>query len=228
MTTALLIGGGALLGGVGTAIASDRASSTQADAAQTATAVQQQNFERTRNDLLPYNVGGRDATAALYALLGLTPGGNPMQSALLSPFNPTQAQLESTPGYQFTRNQGLKSVQNSMAARGHGISGNALRGAADYATGLADQTFGQNFDRYQTQQFNMYNRLMGLSQLGENAGAQTGAYGTQTSGQVGSNIIGGANATAAGQIGVANSLAGIPGNALNTLLAARLTGIYGG
>lgn len=52
-----------------------------------------------------------------------------------------QAALEQTPGYQFTLNQGLKAVQNSEAAKGRGISGNAITGAEKYATGLADKTF---------------------------------------------------------------------------------------
>jgi hypothetical protein len=59
---------------------------------------------------------------------------------------PTQAQLEATPGYKFTLQQGLESVQNSAAARGLGSSGAALKGAATYVTGLADQTYQNNFN----------------------------------------------------------------------------------
>ena len=57
----------------------------------------------------------------------------------------SQAELEQTPGYQFTRDQGLQAVQNSAAARGLGVSGAALKGAATYATGLADQTYKDQF-----------------------------------------------------------------------------------
>jgi hypothetical protein len=58
---------------------------------------------------------------------------------------PTQAQLEATPGYKFTLQQGLESVQNSAAARGLGSSGAALKGAATYTTGLANQTYQNQF-----------------------------------------------------------------------------------
>jgi hypothetical protein len=59
---------------------------------------------------------------------------------------PTQAQLAATPGYQFTLNQGLESTQNSAAARGLGNSGAALKGAAAYATGLANSTYQNDFN----------------------------------------------------------------------------------
>ena len=55
--------------------------------------------------------------------------------------NLDQSQLEQTPGYQFTEEQGLKGVQNSAAARGLGVSGAALKGAATYSTGLANNTY---------------------------------------------------------------------------------------
>lgn len=64
-----------------------------------------------------------------------------------------QAALEATPGYQFTRDQGLKSVQNSFAAKGLGRSGAALKGAADYTTGLANNTYEARLGDY----LNTYN-----------------------------------------------------------------------
>ncbi len=64
-----------------------------------------------------------------------------------------QAALEATPGYQFTRDQGLKATQNSFAARGLGSSGAAVRGAADYVTGLSNQTYEQRVQDY----LNSYN-----------------------------------------------------------------------
>jgi hypothetical protein len=124
-----------------------------------------------------------------------------------------QATLEQTPGYQFNLNQGLKSVQNSAAARGLGNSGAALKGAASYATGLADSTYQNQFNNALSNanlglasRQQSYNQLMGISQLGESAGAQTGAYGTQTAQSVGQNTIAGGTAQAAGLNGAANSL----------------------
>jgi hypothetical protein len=93
---------------------------------------------------------------------------------LTAPINMTQAQLEQTPGWQFTNYQGQKAVQNAASARGLGVSGAALKGAANFATGLADQTYKTQFDIANTNQTNAYNRLKSLVDVGENASAQTG------------------------------------------------------
>lgn len=94
-----------------------------------------------------------------------------------------QTALEQTPGYQFTLDQGLKSVQNSYAAQGLGSSGAALKGAASFATGLADQTYQQqlnnylqnynsNLSNYNSQFQNAYNLYNGTSTNALNAFGQ--------------------------------------------------------
>jgi hypothetical protein len=182
-------------------------------------------YDTTRGDLLPYNTAGQAATTQLSNRL----------SDLTSPIVMDQNALQKTPGYQFNLQQGLKGVQNSAAARGLGTSGAALKGAATYATGLADSTYQNQFNNAVTNQTNAYNRLMGVSSLGESAAAQTGAYGTQTganignqavaTGQsIGNNTIQGANATAAGYNGVASSFNNGIGNYLQM---NALKGLYG-
>jgi hypothetical protein len=134
-----------------------------------------------------------------------------------------QETLEKTPGYQFNLTQGLKSTQNSAAARGLGSSGAELKGAASYATGLADSTYQNQFNNANTNQTNAYNRLMGLATLGEGAAAQTGAYATQTGQSIGNNTIQGGNAQAAGLTGAANSL----NNGVNNYMSFNaLKGMY--
>lgn len=64
-------------------------------------------------------------------------------------FNPTD--LQNDPGYQFQLQQGTKALDAASAARGNYFSGDALRSAGAYATGLADQTYNQAFQRDQTQ-----------------------------------------------------------------------------
>lgn len=124
--------------------------------------------------------------------------------------------LRNTPGYQFTLGQGLESTQNSAAARGLGTSGAALKGAAQYAEGLADTT-------YQT---NLLNPLQYLSTLGEGAAAQTGTLGTQGAANAGAGIVGAGNASAAGTVGSANAISGglnsLSSTPLNYLLYSNL------
>ena len=67
-------------------------------------------------------------------------------------FAPTMENLEKTPGYKFILDQGLKAVQNSYAAQGLGTSGAAMKGAADYAEGLASTTYQNQFKNWYDEQ----------------------------------------------------------------------------
>jgi hypothetical protein len=120
----------------------------------------------------------------------------------------SQADLVQTPGYQFNLAQGLKATQNAAAARGLGSSGAALKGAAAYATGLADNTYKTQFDMENINRTNAFNRLMSISNQGANAAAQTGQAATQTGANVGNSLISQGNAQAAGYLGAAGALNG--------------------
>ena len=172
-----LLGAGAL-SAAGSAIGG----AEQAGAAGHASDVQQHMYDTTRGDLLPYSTGGQgDFTA--------------MNRLLTGPPSEIEANLEALPGYQFTRTQGLKAVQSSAAARGLGVSGAALKGAATYATGLADQTYG-----------NQVNRLLAGATLGEDAAAKTGVAGSAAASGVGNALIQQGNAIAGGITGATSGI----------------------
>ena len=78
----------------------------------------------------------------------------------------SESDLESTPGYQFTLNQGEKAVQNSAAARGLGVSGAALKGAATYATGLSDSTYNTRLQQEQTSNAQNFGQELESNQAG--------------------------------------------------------------
>lgn len=143
----------------------------------------------------PSTTDAMHAALARYGLKGLT-------------FQPTQAELEATPGYQFNLAQGLRGVANSLAAKGKGISGEALKGAATFATGLADNTLQTQQGIFQQNLANVINPLEWASNLGQTASTTTGQLGLQGIQNVNAANIGGANALAAGQVGGANALAG--------------------
>lgn len=138
-------------------------------------------------------------------------------------FKPTMAQLLATPGYQFINNQGQMGVANSNAAAGRGISGAALKGAAQYAEGLAGTTLGQQQAIFQSNLANqtglfqqnlgnVLNPLMWGANLGQTAATQTGQQGISAVQNANQAAIGGANALAAGQVGSANAISGGLGN----------------
>lgn len=213
-------------GGVISSEGAQSAAKTQAGAAGDASAVQLAMFNQLQQNLAPYMQTGVAGNNALQSALGLSNGGTGDFSAgsLLTGPQMTEANLEQTPGYQFNLTQGLKATQNSAAARGLGVSGAALKGAATYATGLADSTYQNQFNNAVTNQTNEFNRLMGVTQLGQNSAAGVGAAGVQTGANIGSNIIGAGNASAAGTIGSTNALS----NGLTSAsLFNSLNGMYG-
>lgn len=55
--------------------------------------------------------------------------------------------ITSDPSYLWRRNQGQEAVENSAAARGGALSGNALRAIADYGQNAASQEYGSEFAR---------------------------------------------------------------------------------
>jgi hypothetical protein len=206
---AAVSGGLGLVGSILGSNASKDAANTQANAANRASDLQMQQFQQMQQNLAPYMQLGASTIPQLQQLLGGSRLNTPFS------FNPTMEQLEQTPGYQFTLQQGNKALDNAMAAKGLSLSGAQLKGLDAYNTGLASNTFQQqyqnalqNFNTNYGQAADQYNRLSSLVGLGENASAGVGNAGLQTASNIGNNITGGANALAAGQIGSANALSG--------------------
>lgn len=223
LPVAIAASAGAGLVGAGiSASAAGNAAKQQTAAEQNAAAIQQQEQQQVRADLLPYNTAGQAATAKIQG----TPDFN---------FAPTQANLEATPGYQFNLSQGLKAVQNSNAARGLGVSGAAFKGAASYASGLADTTYQNQFSNaLATYNANLAKQQQ-LATTGENAAAQTGTIGAGLAGNIGQTAVGIGNAQAAGTVGTANAIAGGLGGIGNAFLTSAFlnnpsnnAGIFGG
>lgn len=214
MWVATAIIGSAVIGAGASIYGSSQASKAQTDASNASIAAQQQQQAITRGDLAPFRTAGSNALDTLAANNNYT-----------TPITMDQATLEQTPGYQFNLTQGLKATQNSAAARGLGNSGAALKGAAAFATGLADNTYQNQFNNANTNNTNAYNRLKGLVDTGESAAAQTGVFGANAANQTSASLTGAGNAQAA----ASNSQAGAVTNAANSIGSyAAYKGLYGG
>lgn len=212
---------GSVAGSALQANAAGDASDKQIAAAKNGQQLLQQYYGIGAGALAPYVGAGSLALGQLQSLTGTGPGGNPLTAALTKPFNPTMADLEGTPGYQFTQAQGLKAVQNSMAAKGLGGSGEALAGAANYSNNLAATTYQQQFQNYLTQNQQIFSMLSGqagqglgasgtLAQLGLAAGGGQASLGVGA----GNAAAAGANATGTGLNSIFNSLGNSPINYL--------------
>lgn len=121
------------------------------------------------NDLLNTYIGSGNTASS--QLSNLTSAG--------FSFNPSD--LQNSPGYQFALQQGLRGVNASGAATGSLGSGANIKGAAQYATGLASQTYNQQYQ----------NALQGY-QANVNSLLPQAQMGLQASGTAGSNLLGAA------------------------------------
>jgi len=246
-----LIGGfGSIFGGETQANAANRAANLQYQLGEQSLDFQKQQWAQQQANLAPWLQQGKASLSELAGLMN-TPG-----QGLLAPFSqtfqaPNAAQAAATPGYQFQLEQGQNAVQNSAGARGGLVSGNAATALDRYSQGLAASNYQQvynnamqeylnNFNIYNTNQANQYNRLASLAGVGQTAATTLGnqgqaaannvaGIGATIGGQVGQNINNAGAATASGYVGAANAgqgaLNGIYGN---QLLAALLGGNYGG
>ncbi len=264
---ATAIVGSAVVGGAVSAYSANKAAGAQKEAANIASQTQLQGsreanallerqYNQTRADLSDYRYAGSKAIGDLNANPDLMlPVDIPQEMLdLRKPLNITQEELEKLPGYQFARTQGLKAVQNSAASRGLGTSGAALKGAANFATGLADQNyatyFGQQqqnvqnaFGRYDTtlgrqiqNRQTAFDRLKGLIDTGAGAAGATAQAGTYNALKQSGNITGAASGVASNTIGAGNAEAGgimATGNAISNAANniggyAAYKGLYGG
>jgi hypothetical protein len=207
--------------------AAKSAANTQANSAAAAEAQQNAQFEQTQGNLQPFINAGTSAIGSLQSLTGTNAGGNPLTAPLSATslngqFAPTQAQLASTPGYQFQLQQGELAIGNQNASLGLAGSGAEGKGLVNYAEGLAGTTlatqqaiFQQNFQNSLTQQQATLGELTQQTGSGQNAAAGLGALGLQTQNSVSALTTGAGAAQAAGTIGAANALTGGINSATN-------------
>ena len=193
-----IIGGAALLGGVISGIGSSSAANTQAGAAENAANIGLQEFNTITSQEKPFMGGGVNALNELGAQL----------PTLNKPFTAAMMQQYS-PAYQFQLEQGRQGVLNGDASGVGALSGAASKDLTSYNQNLAGTAFGNAFNQYTAQNQNIYNRLFGLSQLGQTAAANTGAAGASLIGQGVMPAVANVGASqAAGQVGVANAFSG--------------------
>lgn len=198
--------GSAVVGAAGSAYAgkqAGKAARTQAASADRASQIQQENFEQTRKDLMPYKQAG---DTSLSQLMGqMTPDGY---------FNQTYTgqDIYSDPSYQFRLQQGQDAIQSSAAAKGGLLTGATLKALQNYGQESASQEYSNAYNRFNADQTNRYNRLSNLVGVGQNAAAQVGNAGAQTAQAVANNTMAGANSIAAGQVASANNWANTANN----------------
>lgn len=211
MVATAIIGSGLISAG-SSIFGAKSAAKAQMNAADQATALQREMFNKAMGFLQPYIKSGQVSMAQLMKIM----------PQLIAPVHMDQKTLEATPGYKFNLAQGNKAVMNSAGARGLGVSGAALKGAGTFATGLADATYQQQFQNALANKQMAFQSLMGPIGIGEGAAGALGGIATNTGQQIGSNIIGAGNARAASDIAMGNAFGGIGNSLVASLLSKQM------
>lgn len=170
---------------------------------------------------------------------------DPMYGSLLDtyreykPFSTADFQVD--PGYAFRQSEGEKAIERMAAARGGLNSGRAAKDLAAYNSGLASQEYQNAYGRYNndyltgfnafnTNQNNIYNRLMGVTGVGQSSASAIAGVGNNYANQVSNNTLQAGNAAAAGIVGQQNAInsgIGSVTNALTNYAANRPQGTSG-
>lgn len=170
----------------------------------------------------------------------------------LPTFAPTAADYTSSPAYAWELSQGVNKLQNAGVAGLGSVSGNTLKALDKYTVGLASDDYYKwladvytpeyksklanvtlpydaamegyktNVSTYNTGQTNQYSRLYDLASLGATSAGNLGRFGADYAGQYGTNLVGGANAAATGNLAATKTLTG----AANTALGYGAGGLY--
>lgn len=207
--TAVVGGGLGLLGAKMTGDATKDAAALQAQSADRATALQENQYNQTRADNEPWRQAG------IGALSG-------MQDADFSR-DFTGADFTKDPGYDFRMQEGQKALERSAAARGGLQSGGTLKALSRYGQDYASNEYQNAYTRFNADRDRRFGRLSSLAGVGQAANSAVGAAGQNYATNAGNNMMGAANAQGAAGIaganawgnaatGVSNNLSGLAGN----------------
>lgn len=198
--------------------ASKSAAKTQANAANRATDLQREMYEQGRTDQAPYRDTGNLYLNKLSHLLGQAPDGSggtdPNYGRLSQSFD--MGKFQQDPGYAFRQQEGERGLQRAAAAGGMMGSGRYLKDAMKYNSGLASQEYGQAYDRYNNDNDKQFNRYAAMAGIGQTAANNLSSGAANFGRQAGENMMGAANARAAGMVGGANAFNGAIGQGVSS------------
>lgn len=183
------MGIGAAIGGIASGLigasGAKSAAKSQSRSADQQVALQREIYEQNSANFKPFLDAGTNALAGLQYELGMGAAPKNYQG------------FQQTPGYQFQLEQGQAATNAVAGARGGLNSGATLQALSSFNQGLANQEYG-----------NYYNRLAGLTNLGQASAGQQAAAGQNFASNAGQAIGAAGNAAAAGAVGQANAWTG--------------------
>jgi len=171
---------GGITGASQQAKAAEAAAQTQSGAAQAGIEEQRRQFDMLTELLRPYVQAGIPALQGQQALIGLR--GAPEQQAAISG-------LEQSPFFQSAVRQGEEALLQRASATGGLRGGNIQAALAQFRPQMLESQIAQQ-----------YERLGGLTSLGQRSAAGQGAAGMETAGSIGNLLAQSGAALAGGQL----------------------------
>ena len=240
LSLSLLAGGSVVSGGLG-ALGSYLSSQQQLQAAQKAQGAITNAYNTATSYQQPYQQAGLQGLSQLQQGNFGTAVPGQYQGGQAPTYTAPTFNFQQQPGYQFQLQQGQNAALSSAAGRGAGLSGATLKALSTYGTGVANQSYGQDYDQYmqgRQQGANEYNTQLG--QFNQNrqfgAGQQQQQYENANQQQMqrygqAANLsgIGQQAAGTLGQMatGYGNNLAGLYGQAGNAQAAGTMGTMQG-
>ncbi len=194
--------------------AARNAARTQAEAMQYGIDIQNQQFQQSRQDMMPWLEQGKASLGRLSDLMGQGYFDMPNRDLEGPDF---QFNMQMDPGYQFRMDQATKALNRRNAARGNRLSMGSLADMTDYIGNQASNEFGNAYNRqygqyndqynrrlnnYQRQAANLsdqFSRLSGMSGMGQNQASSLASLGQGYASNMG-NLYGQKGAAQAGGI----------------------------
>lgn len=182
--------GGALASGLSARSqrkAAKSAAAAQAQAAQAANETEWKMYQQGREDLEPWRKQGAQS---LSQLAGMMRPGTDMTTRFSS------QDFRADPGYRYRLSEAQKGMDRSQAARGMLNSGAALKEAMRVNQRMASDEYQNAYNRWAQQNSDIYNRLAGLANTGQQTSNQLAQLSGNYASQYGQNIGQAANARA--------------------------------
>lgn len=172
----------------------------------------------------------------LRKLTPATPGSNSANGygSLLKKFDANDLANDAVynSGLQFGLDQGTGAINARALAGGSYDSGATLKALTRYANDYGSTKANESYNRYNTSNDAIYNKLAGVSGAGQTATNQVGSQGTSMAQNIGASMEGAGNARAAGIVGGSNAwgnaIGGISNAANNYGTSQWLKGLSSG
>jgi hypothetical protein len=202
--SAIVSGAGNIVGGIAAGEAAKDAAETQAEAADAATQLQRDIYNKFMEMNKPYYEAGVNALGQI-----------------------TRGEVTAEPGYGFRLGEGMKALERLQASRGNLLSGGAMKAGQRFAQDLASEEYGKSFNRLANIAGIGQTAASQAGTAGQNYAGQAGELGMQGANALVSGRIGRTSAYTSGAQGAINALQGYQAQQRQDQLLNRMLDIYG-